>query len=105
MSEQQTSKLKTAIRILILVFLSAIIALQLVLLNNKLRSQQSLPPVVMTATLVTLPSASPTGLDASLVPIVHSENDMAPSVCLSDVNNSDPGVDAGDVQDVTTTEQ
>ena len=104
MSEQQTSKLKTAIRVLVLVFLSAIIVLQLVVLN-KLRSQQSLPPVVMTATLVTLPSASPTGLDASLVPIVHSENDMAPSVCLSDVNNSDPGVDAGDVQDVTTTEQ
>lgn len=104
MSQQPTNKLKTAIRVLVLVFLSAIIVLQLVVLN-KLRSQQSLPPVVMTATLVTLPSASPTGLDASLVPIVHSENDMAPFMHLSDVNNSDPGVDAGDVQDVTTTEQ
>lgn len=104
MSQQPTNKLKTAIRVLVLVFLSAIIVLQLVVLN-KLRSQQSLPPVMMTATSVTLPSAIPSGMDASLVPVVHSENDMAPSVCLSDVNNSDPGVDAGDVQDVTTTEQ
>lgn len=111
MTQDTSRKLSIAIKLALIVLLSALIALQVKTLR-KLNEPTSTP--VGTATVVML-SETPAGLDAGInLPTArYSDNDLGPSgtpicrtsnqldVATSDLNNSDPGVDIITSSDAT----
>lgn len=116
MTQHTARKLNIALKLALIVLLTALIALQVKTLNRLNESRT--PKPVMSATIVTLPEALTTGMDAGInLPIArYSDNDLGPSgtptcrvsgeldATTSDLINSDPGVDVGETLDASLTQ-